>query len=303
MQFRSLFLGAATAVVASSLLAGSAGAVVITSGAFSVGIGAGGELYDGDANVGFRRNSDDFDALAASGRPDAWSANEAFAASNQDDGGISTVFGPATASTAVTTTTTDDGLTILQSYSFVGDNILAIDTTITNSTLDSLSVLFGRNVDFNLATDQDDFFVENVFGPAAFGAIAETSYLGGEQTTGPFYGFWSCSSGCNETGDLGAGLRLDLGSLAGGQSTHFTFYYGLNQAGQSAAQLVDQTQAAGAQYVIAGRGLDDANAFTFGVGGLSTAVPEPATWAMMLLGFFGLGAALRSRRAAGAFAA
>lgn len=28
------------------------------------------------------------------------------------------------------------------------------------------------------------------------------------------------------------------------------------------------------------------------------AVPEPATWAMMLLGFFGLGAALRSRRAA-----
>lgn len=28
----------------------------------------------------------------------------------------------------------------------------------------------------------------------------------------------------------------------------------------------------------------------------SSAVPEPSTWAMMLLGFFGLGAALRSRR-------
>ena len=26
------------------------------------------------------------------------------------------------------------------------------------------------------------------------------------------------------------------------------------------------------------------------------AVPEPATWAMMLMGFFGLGAALRGRR-------
>ncbi|HSM77996.1 MAG TPA: PEPxxWA-CTERM sorting domain-containing protein [Bryobacteraceae bacterium] len=37
-----------------------------------------------------------------------------------------------------------------------------------------------------------------------------------------------------------------------------------------------------------------------GVGG----VPEPATWAMMLLGFFGAGATLRARRnrAAGAFA-
>jgi hypothetical protein len=33
------------------------------------------------------------------------------------------------------------------------------------------------------------------------------------------------------------------------------------------------------------------------------AVPEPATWAMMLIGFFGLGAALRRRRAAGALAA
>lgn len=32
--------------------------------------------------------------------------------------------------------------------------------------------------------------------------------------------------------------------------------------------------------------------------GSVAAVPEPATWAMMLLGFFGLGAALRSRRAA-----
>ena len=31
---------------------------------------------------------------------------------------------------------------------------------------------------------------------------------------------------------------------------------------------------------------------------LPTAVPEPATWALMLLGFGGLGAALRSRRSA-----
>jgi hypothetical protein len=38
---------------------------------------------------------------------------------------------------------------------------------------------------------------------------------------------------------------------------------------------------------------------TFAVSSLSlSAVPEPSVWAMMLLGFAGLGAAMRSRRAA-----
>ncbi|MGZ6016329.1 MAG: PEPxxWA-CTERM sorting domain-containing protein, partial [Phenylobacterium sp.] len=36
------------------------------------------------------------------------------------------------------------------------------------------------------------------------------------------------------------------------------------------------------------------NNFIFNAGG----VPEPATWAMMLTGFFGLGSMLRRRRAA-----
>ncbi len=36
---------------------------------------------------------------------------------------------------------------------------------------------------------------------------------------------------------------------------------------------------------------------------ISTAVPEPATWAMMLLGFGGLGALLRRRRTLAGFAA
>jgi len=305
MQFRSFLLGAATAVVASSLLAGSAGAVVITNGDFSVGIGANGELYDSDAGVGFRRDGDGFDATAGSGRPDAWSANGAYAAPFQDPVGVSTTVNSTAPATATLTTLTDGGLKVVQSYSFVGSNIVSIDTTVTNMGDDPLSVLFGRNVDFNLGLTPDGFFEEHVFAPGVGGQISETSYFGGEpvDAASPYFGFYSCSVGCDALGDLGAGIKLNLGSLGSLQSTHFTYFYGLNQTGQAVGNLVDQTKAAGASYVIAGESVDGSgNAFTFGVGGLA-AVPEPATWAMMIVGFFGLGAALRRRRAADAFAA
>ena len=63
---------------------------------------------------------------------------------------------------------------------------------------------------------------------------------------------------------------LDLGTLTGTHS--LTVFY------------ADRAQT-GADLAITGVGLDTL-----------TGVPEPATWAMMLLGFGGLGAALRSRR-------
>jgi hypothetical protein len=42
----------------------------------------------------------------------------------------------------------------------------------------------------------------------------------------------------------------------------------------------------------------NSKSFAFEFDRISGAVPEPATWAMMLLGFFGLGATLRSRKVA-----
>ena len=306
MQFRSLFLGAAVAVLASSVLAGSAGAVVISSGDFSVGIGANGELYDSGAGVGFRRNGDGFDAINFGAQRDSWSANGDFADEpSQSSSGVTSAPPVTTASTATLTTATDGGLQVVQNYSFYGSNIVMIDTVVTNTSGGDLSLLFGRNVDFDLEQTDDGSF-EHVFAQGVGGKVSETSYLGFESAAAsdPYFGFFSCSGGCDATGDLGGGIKLDLGSLGVGQSTHFTYYYGLNTTGQSVGDLIGQTQAAGATYIIAAEsGTDGSNAFTFGVGGLTAAVPEPATWAMMLMGFFGLGSALRRRRAADAFAA
>jgi hypothetical protein len=50
--------------------------------------------------------------------------------------------------------------------------------------------------------------------------------------------------------------------------------------------------------------LFDAGGNDFAIDNISiSAVPEPATWAMMILGFFGLGSALRSQRRRVAYAA
>jgi hypothetical protein len=46
----------------------------------------------------------------------------------------------------------------------------------------------------------------------------------------------------------------------------------------------------------------NASSFAYEFDRISGTVPEPATWAMMLMGFFGLGALVRSRKQAAAVA-
>ena len=97
-------------------------------------------------------------------------------------------------------------------------------------------------------------------------------------------------------GDNGAGIRIFLG-LGAGQTARFDYFYGLSQDGDDVAALISQTQAAGANYIIAGESTDGGTqSATLGVG--AVVVPEPATWAMLIAGFFGLGGMLRRRGAA-----
>ena len=85
----------------------------------------------------------------------------------------------------------------------------------------------------------------------------------------------------------------------------FSYFYGLNTIGGSLDTLVAQGQAAGATYIIGTQSSDNGDYPLLGVNsailGVSDVlktggVPEPATWAMMLMGFFGLGSVVRRRR-------
>lgn len=304
MTFKRSVLCVAAVAAASIALAGGASAQTITSagGGFTVGIGGNGELYDGASGVGFRRNGDGFDPIAPGTPRDSWGIGVVGGAGAYADGQFygSTVAGTAFtfgASSAQAITDTGLGLTVTQNYSFVdGGNILRIDTAVRNDGADAIDAVFQRVVDWDIDLDLG----ENVTGPFGAAPVLDSTDYGFESPNpndGPFAS--SCLGGCNAKGDLGGGIRIALGSLAGGATSHFVYFYGLNYAGESLDDLVAEGHAAGASYIIGGQSPENgvypnlgANSAFIGVGG----VPEPATWAMMILGFFGLGAAVRRRR-------
>ena len=287
MKFKRILTGAAAMALVS---VGVAQAAVITdgSGQYSVGIGANGELYDG--GIGLRRNADGFDPIAPGTPRDSWGLNGAYADQSYfGAGGIVSTVVVANGVTATATTLTDEGFSVVQTYSFDG-NILKIETAVTNTTGDILSAFFQRNVDWDMVPYS---FENTTSGPYGPGKVFDSSFYGFEDPAGNGTYGSSCKAGCNETGDLGAGIRLKLGAFNAGATKHFTFYYGLSDRGQDTGGLVDQTLNTGAKYVLAGASTDGQGSATLGV-----AVPEPATWGMMIMGFFGLGSAVRRRRAA-----
>jgi hypothetical protein len=301
---------AAAAVVSVLACADAATAAVISdgTGAFSVGVAENGQLYDGA--VGFSRNADGFDPISPGTPHDSWGVSimggdaayadqfGLFGGSYNLGDSPSLVAG---ANSATASAITGLGLTVVQNYSFVGGgNILKIDTLVTNTTDSALSALFQRDVDFDIPSTAFDETIIGGFGSAS--GIVDSSYYGFEfaDPNQPYLA--SGLGGCDIQGDLGAGIKIDLGSIASGATRRFSYFYGLNLTGDSLDDLVAQGHAVGASYIVAATSSENpggsgANSAFIGVSG---GVPEPAAWAMMILGFFGLGSAIRRRRAVAA---
>ncbi|HXN49019.1 MAG TPA: hypothetical protein VN893_20370, partial [Bryobacteraceae bacterium] len=237
-----------------------AGEITDPSNSFAVGIGPNGELYDFTTSVGFQRLSDGFDPLAPGTPRDSWGVT-ANGSSNYADqtyygtGGVSSTVTLGANSATVTTTTTI-GLQVKQVYQFAASgNILEIKTTLTNvGDLLATGVGFQRDVDWDVTPTE---FGENSFGHAVTGNVVDSSYYGFESPD-PLdaYGA-SCAAGCNQTGDLGGGIKLGLANLAPGASESFTYLYGINlspaggDGGQTVNGLITEAQGLGAYYWIA----------------------------------------------------
>jgi hypothetical protein len=293
MNFKTVLLGATVAALASTAIVGAAAAQTITSGAYTAGINAYGEVYNGSVGVGLSRPG--YDPIAPGSPRDSWGITggawaDEFDFGNNGIASSSTAYG---ANTAVTTTMTTAGFKVVQHFT-LNNNILTDKTTVTNLTGADAGLLFQRDVDWDISPTE---FSEDSSSHGASAKVDESSYYGFENPNVSVPYAFSCFPTCSAgPGDLGGGIRANLGILANGASTSFNFYYGINSLDESPNGLLAQTKGAGASYVILGQSSNEGfrNSATLGFG----AVPEPATWAMMLMGFFGLGSVVRKRRSA-----
>jgi len=220
-----------------------------TAGTFLVGVGPDGELYDNTTGVGFQRVSDGYDPLAPGSPRDSWgvSANGTGAYADYVDYGTSGISSTESFGANGGTVTSDvlsGDLSVTQTYSFAAANVLKISTTVTNTGGIAESVLFQRDIDWDVAPTE---FNENSFaGAVPGGSITDSTNYGFDDPdpTVP-YGS-SCAAGCNVTGDEGGGIKLDLGTLLAGASDSFSYLYAISDTGESVDGLDAQLKGLGA---------------------------------------------------------
>lgn len=268
----------------------------ITNGSFTVGIGPNGELFNYSPYIGFQRLSDGYDPLAPGTPRDSWgvTANGGSAWADQASYGSPGVASVSTGTlgTQTVTTTTTNNLTVLQNYAFAALNILEITTTVTNNAATPSDVLFQRDVDWDVYPTE---FNETSQGPPIGPPVIDSSYYGFENPDPAAAYFYSCAAGCSLTGDLGGGIKIDLGTIAAGGSTTFRYLYGINSIGETPSGLIGQVDALGAYYDIATFS-SDRNATNSAIIAVApAAVPEPSSWALFLTVLSGVGLSLKRR--------
>ena len=286
----SLTVFAATLLVVTlvPLCAHAQTTITSPSGDFEVGIAPNGELYDDTSGVGFLRVSDNYDPIAPGTPRDSWgiSAGSTDGYANHERYGVYNVtptassFGP---NSGVITDVMGGGLLqINQSYSFAADNVLRINTTITNTSGTPQAVRFSRNVDFDITPTEFDEItrVDPYSSP-----ISAASYYGFENPN-PLVAFIypvPVGGGVDGPDDLGAAYQLDLGTLAAGASSSFDVYYADSEIGQSEEGLRTQLYGLGANFVsttVNSGTYENTAALAYG----PVTTPEPSTLVLLGIG-------------------
>jgi hypothetical protein len=295
-----LLTGLAAATLMGSTMASAGG--VITNGSFSVGIGANGELYNNATGVGFRRAADAYDPLAPGTPRDSWgiSTNLGSAWADQNFYGTSGITGTTYTqgvSWAKAVSTTSVGANVSHQYGFVAPNILKVHQVVTNTSGGNLTIYFQRNWDVDITPTT---FAENSYGHVGVHPKVLDSTYGGFENPDPAVPYaLSCAANCNVVGDYGGGIKVGNWTLNPGASVHFNYFYGISNVGENSDQLTAQMFLADSDYNMLSQSsengqypLHGANSAAIGF----NAVPEPASWAMMIVGFGMVGAATRRRR-------
>lgn len=323
MGAKTMFKYAMAALLVGTPAAASAQAI-ITNGTIGLGVDTAGQLnVSGPASsggvtfYGLRDVASNREATAAGCLCEGWGAAIAGTgttvyANNSVGSSFTPVSFTSTATTATSVVRSTDGrLQVTHAYApSVSQYLYQASVTITNLSATALTgaTLYRRAIDWDV--EPTAFSEYSTIQGTAGAANVVFSSNDGFASTNPFSG----PSSNGATGDFidygpddtGALFDFSFAPLGAGASQTLNIFYGgaptealaLGALGQVGAEVYSFGQAAGDK--TGGNGTTFIFGFQ-GVGGTAlpdptAAVPEPASWAMMMIGFGAVGGSLRRRR-------